>query len=221
MINSIVDRVFLITTLNSNRFEYISNHLKCNDIEYDIHIAPEYTILSKEIKVKDSGIEECRPALSLLSSYVSIIEKSKLLKYDKICIIEDDCYFVQNWQSKFKYFYDNIDRCWDILNLGYHPMQEIYTLKKDYNNFAYIPTNHHFTTHCMLINNNIFNTFLKINKDMLYSIPADYIFIELYKNEKIKSFVPIEKIAWQLSVRDDFKYDIPDIKIKRFESLLV
>ena len=72
MINSLVDKIFLITTLNSSRFDYISNHLKENDINYELFIATNYKLFSNDTNVIDSG-EETRPALSLLSSFISII----------------------------------------------------------------------------------------------------------------------------------------------------
>ena len=72
MINSLVDKIFLITTLNSSRFDYISNHLKENDINCELFIATNYKLFSNDTKVIDSG-EETRPALSLLSSFISII----------------------------------------------------------------------------------------------------------------------------------------------------
>ena len=132
MINSLVDKIFLITTLNSSRFDYISNHLKENNINCELFIATNYKLFSNDTKVIDSG-EETRPALSLLSAFISIIYSAKLHNYNSIAILEDDCFFAENWKEKFQNFYSNIPNDWDLINLGYHPLHESDTIKEKIN----------------------------------------------------------------------------------------
>lgn len=217
MLHTLVDKVFLITTINSERFDYIASHLKENDIEYQTIVAPNYKIITDEIKVLHSGID-VRPALSLLSTYQSIIEISRLCKYKRITIIEDDCFFVSNWKELFVNFYNNIPTNWDVLNIGYHPIHDVDTIKESYNEYAYIPKNWHHTTHCMMLNNNIYEEFLDLYSRWNYTIPIDYTFNEIYKNSKFKSFCPVNKIVYQLSIRDQ-SYPIENIDI-RFKSFL-
>lgn len=211
MINSIVDKVFCITTVNSDRINYIENHLKERSIDFDFFIAPESKIISEKINVKDSGNIDNRPAVSLTSAFVSIIEKSRISKYNSIAIIEDDCYFSKEWEYKFEEFYKNLPN-WDILNVGYHPLQDIFSKKEFFNNFVFKPLDLHYTTHCMILKNTCFEEFLKISEENEYSIPIDYIFIEIYKKQKLRSFCPKEQIIHQLSHRDIFKqYSLKEI----------
>ena len=217
MINSLVDKIFLITTLNSSRFDYISNHLKENDINYELFIATNYKLFSNNIKVIDSG-EETRPSLSLLSSFISIIYSAKLHNYNSIAILEDDCFFAENWKEKFQNFYSNIPNDWDLINLGYHPLHESDTIKEKINDFVYKPLNYHHTTHCMVVKNTCFDEYININNKFKYTMPSDYVFNEIYKNPSYKSFYPVEKFVYQLSVRN-IGYEISGADL-RFKSLI-
>lgn len=217
MLHTVTDKVFLITTIRSKRFEYISSHLEQNGIEYQVVVAPDYEIISDNIKVLHSG-KDNRSSVSLLSIYQSLIEMSKLSKYKKITIIEDDCYFVKNWKKLFTDFYDSLPKDWDLINLGYHPIHDSDTIKESYNQYAYIPRNWHHTTHCMMVSNNAYDEFLNLYPKWKYSIPIDYTFNEIYKNSQYKSFCPVEKIVYQLSVRDTvYPIDGTDL---RFESAI-
>jgi len=217
MLHRLVDKVFLITTIQSKRFEYISSHLKEKEIDYQIIIAPNYETISDTIKVLHSG-KDSRSSISLLSTYQSIVETAKLSNYKKISIIEDDCYFVKDWKSMFMRFYDGLPNDWDLINLGYHPIHDTDSIKESFNKYSYIPKNWHHTTHCMMINHTVFDEFLNLYSKWKYTIPIDYTFNEIYKNSNYKSFCPIEKIVYQLSVRD-IVYPIEDVDL-RFESAI-
>lgn len=217
MINSLVDKIFLITTLNSSRFDYISNHLKENNINCELFIATNYKLFSNDTKVIDSG-EETRPALSLLSAFISIIYSAKLHNYNSIAILEDDCFFAENWKEKFQNFYSNIPNDWDLINLGYHPLHESDTIKEKINDFVYKPLNYHHTTHCMVVKNTCFDEYININNKFKYTMPSDYVFNEIYKNPSYKSFYPVEKFVYQLSVRN-IGYEISGTDL-RFKSLI-
>lgn len=222
MINSIVDKVFVITTLNSERVDYISKHLNHNNIKFDFFVAPDKRVITGDILVKDGGDlsnKNHKASLSLISAYVSIIETARISGFKSICIIEDDCYFVKDWCQKIKVFFDNLPNNWDLLNLGYHPLHDTETIKERYNDYVNIPLNWHHTTHCMMIKNTCFGEFLTVNDNRHnweYVIPIDYIFNEIYKNKKFNSYIPADRIIHQLSNRDT-KYHIEDIDI-RFKS---
>lgn len=217
MINNLVDKIFLITTLNSDRYEYISTHLKQNDIDYDLFIAVNYELLSKDIKIIDSG-DDTRPSLSLISAFTSIIYSSKLNRYKSIAILEDDCYFSENWKLKFKNFYESITNEWDILNLGYHPSHDIDSIKEKVNDYVYKPLSCHYTTHCILLKNKCFDEFLNITEKYKNTLPSDYIFNEIYKNKNFNSFSPSDRIVYQLSIRNK-NYDIENTNL-RFKSFV-
>jgi hypothetical protein len=181
MINSIVDKVYVITTIDSNRADYIQNHLDNNGIKFEFIVSSESSILSKDFTVVDSGKSECRPALSLLSMYTSIIKMSILNRLNRVCVIEDDCFFANGWELEFNKFYANIpDNNWDIINVGYHPLHDTDTVKHLINDYVYSPKNYHHTAHCMLCSRSIFQDYIDIVKYTKYSIPADYVFNEQF-----------------------------------------
>lgn len=223
MINSVVDKVFVITTLNSQRVDYIKNHLNQNNIKFDFFVAPYAKIINDEIIVNDGGDisdKNHKALISLISAYVSIIEIAKISNFKSICVIEDDCYFQKDWVKKLQDFFNYLPNDWDLLNLGYHPLHDTDTIKKKYNEYVNIPLNWHHTTHCMIIKNTSYDSFLQNAIKFNYTIPADYMFNEIYKNKKFNSYIPTEKIIHQLSFRDT-KYNIEDIDIGFKSELLL
>lgn len=221
MINEMVDKLFVITTLNSNRTDYIKNHLSVNNIKFEFFVAPDRYVIRNDIVVNDGGDvsdKNHKALISLISAYASIIEIAKLSGFEKISIIEDDCYFVDGWIEKTHSFFNHLPSDWDLINLGYHPLHETDTIKKKYNDYVNIPLNWHHTTHSMIIKHTCFDEILRLIKTWNYTIPIDYIFNEIYKSRTLSCFYPSEKICYQLSVRDQI-YNIPNITL-RFDSLL-
>ena len=219
MINSIVDKVFVITTLNSNRVDYIKSHLNDNDIKYDFFVATDVRLIANDLFVQDGGDvsnKNHKSSISLISAYTSIIETSRISNFNNICIIEDDCYFGNDWIQKINTFFNHLPNNWDLLNLGYHPLHDTDTIKEKYNEYVNIPLNWHHTTHCMILKNTCYSEMLSLINKWKYTLPIDYLFNEVYKNKKFNSYYPVDKIIHQLSIRD-VKYKIDDINI-RFKS---
>ncbi len=225
MINSIVDEIFVITTFNSNRVDYIKNHLRGNNIKFNFFVSPEINVISDSFIVRDGGDttnKNHRSLVSLISSFASIIEISKITKFEKICIIEDDCFFTKNWQIKFQAFVENLPNEWDLLNVGYHPLHDTDSIKESLNDYVNIPLNHHWTTHCIIIKNTCYDKLLNTIKEWNYSIPMDYIFNEIYKNKNFKSYIPKEHIVYQLSYRNSLtEVDHINNEIIKFKSTLL
>jgi hypothetical protein len=205
MLHTLVDKVFVITTLNSDRVDYIRSHLYDNNILFDFVVAPNYNIITDKIVVNDGGDtanKNHKASISLISAYSSIIESARISKFDKVCIIEDDCFFSNGWVDKFNLFYNNVPNDWDLLNVGYHPLHDTDSVKEKYDDYVSIPLNWHHTTHCMFIKNTCYDEFLRISNKWNYTLPIDYLFNEIYKNKSYKSYIPVEKIVHQLSVRN-------------------
>lgn len=218
MINSIVDKVFVITTLNSDRVDYIKSHLNDNNIKYDFFVATNTQLITNDIIVQDGGDvsnKNHKASISLISAYTSIIEISRISNFNNICIIEDDCYFSKDWIQKINVFFNHLPNNWDLLNLGYHPLHDTDTVKKKYNKYVNIPLNWHHTTHCMILKNTCYNEMLSLNNKWRYTLPIDYLFNEIYKNKKFNSYIPTDKFIHQLSIRDtEYKIDDIDIRFK-------
>jgi hypothetical protein len=212
MINDIVNKVYVITTLNSDRVKYISTHLKNNDINFEFFVSPLYNLF-RNTAVHDLESNECRPSLSLISAYTSIFEMGIINDYDSIGIIEDDCFFLDGWESKFELFIKNIpEKNWDILHVGYHMLHETDSVLKNINKYVNIPINWHHTTHCMLVKKNMYKKYIDIVFDKQFTYPVDYVFNEIYKEKKYNCFSPVDKIAYQLSSRNN-KNEDPHVKV--------
>ena len=203
MLNSLVDKIFLATTVGDNdRQEYVINHLHEHNITAQYIISPYYKMMNPEISVRDSTDHEgfSRTSLSLLSAHMSIMKSSLLNNYTSICLLEDDVFFNTGWEDDFKIFLHNVPNDWEILNVGYTPYHDNHSVKIPINDKVYSPLRHHYSTHCVIINNpKIFEEYIDISHDTSYSLPVDYIFNILYN--KYKSYCPVDKFIYQLSER--------------------
>lgn len=224
ILNKCFDKIFLITTLNSNRINYTKKHLSDNQIEFDIFVATNYELISKDVNWIHKiwcGYEtesDYRPTVSLVSSYVSIFQKSLYEGYKNIAILEDDIFFVDDWQNNFYKFISNVDVDWDILNMGYFYLNDKDAIIKKYNDYASIPLNWYHTLHFTAVSNKMYSEFLDKLKEIKYELPMDYVYMEMYKNEKYKCFVPNSIIAKQKSFRS---YTSLENNMHCFKSLLV
>lgn len=222
--NTYFKKIFLITTVNSDRIEYVKKHLDDNKIIYDIQVAPNYELISKDVnwihKIWCGYKEDSdyRPTISLVSAYTSIFQKSLYESYENIVILEDDIFLVDGWENNFLNFINNIPLNWDILNLGYFELNNKDAVLKSYNAHASIPLNWYHTTHFTAIKKSVYKNFLNKLSEYKYELPMDYIYMEMYKNEKINCFVPNSQIAKQKSYRKD---TIIDKNTHVFKSLLI
>ncbi len=215
MVNDIVNKVYVITVVDSERKDYIYSHLKQYNIEFEFFVAPEYNIISPN-SVVDTPVSDCRPAISLISSYVSLFEMSNINNYESICIIEDDCFLLEDWERNLIKFYNKIPNDnWDVLHVGYHPLHDSNSVLKNINEFVNSPLEWHHTTHMMLCKSSIYTEYINLVKQFEYTYPVDYIFNEIYKQQKYNCYCPVEKIAYQLSERDDeIKHNVGPIRFK-------
>ena len=196
-----VDKIFVITTENSERVEYVKNHLFERNIHnYEFFVAPDYHLMSENHTMCDTQSNDVRASISLLCSFRSIIEMCRINDFEKIMIIEDDCYLIPNYMYKLSQFLENIPHDWDVLNLKYHHLHATDTIFEKFNDYANIPLKWHHTTHMMAIKNTIYEQYIaESNKNL--DFPVDYVFNLIYANAKFKCFYPTSPFAYQLSLR--------------------
>lgn len=216
MLHTIVNKVFVITTVASNRVNYIEEHLRNNSITFEYVIAPEVMFIDPNIAVRGG---DAKTNISLVSAYVSILETARLCGYESIAVIEDDCFFVKDWEVALKNFLQHLPSEWDILNLGYHPNQYTTGVRIPYNEFVIKPSTNYFTTHCMIFKKRSFQPIIDVIHNCRYNKAIDHMVIELYNNSQFNCFAPIQQFIYQLSVRQSSYYNIPDNPI-RFPSLI-
>ena len=202
MINDIVDKVFVISTLfGVERATYITKHLDSFNIKYDVRISPDRSFFTP---FTHEGHEVKSAEQSLSSAYASIFYESIYYGYDKICIIEDDTKLIDNFKLEFEKFYSYVPNDWDVIHLG------------DYDNEKFIEkcnVNEHvdqialkYVVNCMLyrgkaLYENIINHIVKSK----YQI--DFVMNHVY-GSGAKCYSPTTKLTYQLSYRatDDVTY---------------
>jgi hypothetical protein len=214
MMNSLVDKVYVITTLDSSRTCYVTEHLNNRGIKYEFVVSPKIDILSNDVKLESTENSDGRCPLSLLSSFTSILKSSVLNELDSICILEDDCYFSPNWESGFRVFYDNIPRGgWDIINAGYHGLNDSDSVYEEVNEFVRRPMKWHHGSHCMLLKLSVFEPYVDVVRDTAFQLPADVVFNRLYADKQYNCYYPRDKFIYQMSQRtdqlNDRRYDLP------------
>lgn len=193
-LNDIVDCVYVITTVNSNRISYITDHLNNRGINYELFVSPINTLYTQTTQINQSE-------LSLISAHLSILETAILKKYNKIAILEDDIYLTKSYNIDFNNFIKYIPKNADMCNCSWSSY--IHNLNKiHYNDFvAKIFTNKWY--------GGIFLIFFNIYTIILYKYfilnminsntrkPIDWITDEMYSS--INCYVPLKNFAYSLS----------------------
>lgn len=201
MLNQLCEKIFVITTVDSDRVEYVKNHLKDRKVKFEFFVAPFYALINPHHPLHSPPQRESRPSISLTSAYYSIFEMCRVNDIKSVAVLEDDCFLLEDWEQKLHKFYNNVPADWDILNLGYHPYQQSHTVKDHINDFVYRPLDWHHTAHCMMVRNTAYTPFKHMVNHWNWHIANDYVFNELYKRKEIKAYSPYEHIAYQLSYR--------------------
>ena len=100
-LNDFVDKVYVITEINSVRNDYIKEHLAKHNIEYELVVAP-YAIPLKETSICN------RYMLSLIYANLSIFENAIINGYNKIAVLENDIHLVDDFEEKFSSFIEHV-----------------------------------------------------------------------------------------------------------------
>lgn len=208
-INNFVDKIFLITTVNSKRIDYIKNNLYKHNINYDFIIAPDAKLINKDITVHCPGITgESTHVISLLSTHLSIIEYGIINELNSLCILEDDVYLMDNFDNEMELFLRNVPEYWDVINLAKtghtsnitgnkinNYVQEMLCENCQYNSCAFT-----------LFNKSIFNVYKDILMDIKdnFTQPVDILLKRIEHDKKYFCFTSVNKFITALSYRDDY-----------------
>ncbi len=192
--------MFVITTVDSDRYKAVKNHLLDNNICFDVIVAPSHAIIDKSIRNYKSHPDNTK-TVSLSSAFLSILETSIINNYNVISILEDDILLVNGWEQKFKQFYENICNTWDIINCSNHP--ENSKVSKFYNQYAEIVTSY-WTAHFSILKHTVFKKLKEYVLTENYILPMDYYHQLIYNDDRFVCFTPIEVIALQQSYRPYF-----------------
>ena len=117
-LNDFVDKVYVITELNSVRNDYIKEHLAKHNIEYSFIVS---TYANAYSPTPNLNIYE----QSLLYANLSIFENAIINGYDKIAVLENDVHLVDDFEEKFSLFIEHVP-----------PDVFIYNIEDPYDNYT-------------------------------------------------------------------------------------
>lgn len=200
---SYFDKVYVVTCKKCEyRHDYIRNHFKENDIEFEFVYGKESNqfIADKVLTVT---------AKSLISGHIKCLENALNNNYNRILICEDDVNFVENFTEKFKIFISDVGEDWPFLLLGNQFWATRYLQREKIKDNVY-----KFIwgtgSHCQAINKSVMlDTYQYIK---LYLRPIDYCYYDLFN--RYTCYCPEEFLADALSKSEhlgnfDKKYTFP------------
>jgi hypothetical protein len=187
MFNIFFDKIYIITCKNFiERHDYIKNHFKKNNIQFDFIISTDKNLFDKK------NITNSEKSLAL--SHLNCVVNAKLNNYQKILICEDDVNFIENINIEFEKFLKNLPQDWDFLQLG-NAFWASHWLKRKYINENLYQFEWGSGSHCIAIKNTIFDTMIK--RFEILNNPADFMYYSLFAESKC--YCPENFLADQLS----------------------
>lgn len=91
----------------------------------------------------------------LVLTYLKIYDDWKKSEKKDILIIEDDCCFVENFNTKLTEYIENIPDDWDMIYFGANHNYHMGMKTQQINNKC-IKLNHSYSAHCVLLKNYVF-----------------------------------------------------------------
>jgi glycosyl transferase family 25 len=114
----------------------------------------------------------------LIKTYLKIYEDWILSDNENIMIIEDDCFFVDDFNQKLKEYIKNVPNDWDMLYFGanhnYHMGMKTISI-----NEKCIKLNNSYSAHCVLLKKHVFIELIESIKN--FSVENDVMMANLQK----------------------------------------
>lgn len=139
-------------------------------------------------------------------TFMEISKKNVINKYGNILICEDDCMFVDNFDSKFVEYMNHLPKNWDMIHFGY--LTEDLVIKKKvndyYSTYEYKPGNQ-----CFMVNQKACEIFLEHLKNPM--LPADTDMVKrVTRKGLINAYISNEKLGYQKNDDDSNTVPKPD-----------
>ena len=144
-------------------------------------------------------------ALGLAKTYLKIYDIWKESNDGVICLIEDDCVFLENFNSNLRTFLQNTPKDWEILYFGGNHNYHMGHTTEEINPHC-IKLNYTFTTHCLVMKNYVFEELIKVITSM--EIEVDVAMTQLQK--KYNTYCTPTKITDQLVGHSDIENKVVD-----------
>lgn len=201
--NSLVDESYVINLeRRQDRMEHMGIQMKNLEILYKRFDAVDGQ------KIKGDTILS-KGALGAVRSHIGVIKDAIQNDYQKIAVFEDDIIFCDDFDTRLKYYLENLPVDWDIMYLGCHfnscsdpthLKNNVYRIRESYGCFAMILNNQHGLFNKIL--NNV-NELIPYD-DYIKSLQKDlncYVFMPFF----VKSMDTISDIG---NTSESFEYGV-------------
>jgi len=170
-----------------DRKKHIENQLKkINCINYKLVNGIDGNLLKNSTKLKNG-------MYGLLKTYLKIYEEWIKLDFENILIIEDDAFFIDDFNIKLEEFIKSIPFDWDMIYFGANHNYHIGSKTTKINSKC-IKLNNSYSAHCVLLKKNVFIEL--INEIKKFKIENDVILSNLQK--KYNAYSSIEPLVTQI-----------------------
>ncbi len=193
--NTFFNKIYVITCENfTERHSYVESHFKKFGIQYEFKSSlSTHNILERSPLTKSEA--------SLLYGHLHCIIDSKLNKYDKILICEDDVEFVDDIHLGFEKFSSGLPNTWDFLHIGNQFWATKFLRRKFLKDNLY-KFSWGTGSHCIGVNSTMYDVLIeKMNGS---KVPVDFLYYGLY--DKYTAYCPENFLANALSSQIKFGY---------------
>jgi GR25 family glycosyltransferase involved in LPS biosynthesis len=201
--NSLVDETYIINLeRRKDRAEHMSAEMKRLDVSYKFFNAVDGQ------KLKEKTVAS-KAVVATVRSHIGVVKDAIEKGYEKIAVFEDDIIFCDDFDSRLRYYLDNIPSNWDIMYLGCHfnacveptiVKNNVYKVHECYGCFS-------------MILNNQNGLFQKIIDSVTELLPYDNYIKSLQKNLNCYVFKPffVKSMITTTDIgdrKDSFSYDV-------------
>jgi len=201
--NTLVDETYIINLeRRKDRMSHMSLEMKRLGIPYKRFDAIDGEKLEEKTIINKSTVATIR-------SHIGVIKNASKNGYNKIAVFEDDIIFCDDFESRFKYYLENIPTDWDIMYLGCHfnacadPIllkNNVYKIKESYGCFS-------------MILNNQNGIFQKIINNVIETMPYDDYIKVLQKELNCYVFMPffvktLKTVSDLSESKEAFEYEV-------------
>lgn len=130
----------------------------------------------------------------LILTYIKIYDEWKKTNSENILIIEDDCVFLENFNSDLEVYLNNIPNNWEMMYFGGNHNYHMGNVTHKINDYC-IKLNNTYTAHCVLLKDYVFEDL--INNLKSFNIENDVMLAGLQK--KYNAYSPIKTMTKQLN----------------------
>jgi GR25 family glycosyltransferase involved in LPS biosynthesis len=199
-LNYLTNNIYVINLKHrEDRRNHIISELKkteCNS--YEIIEAINGNELPKTTRLS-------KGALGLAKTYLKIYDKWKENNDGVVCLIEDDCVFLDNFNEDLKTFLHHTPKDWDILYFGGNHNYHRGYKTEEINPYC-IKLNYTFSNHCLVMKNYVFEELITLVTPMELEVDVAMTYLQ----QKYNAYCTPTKITNQLVNYSDIENRVVD-----------